>query len=251
MAHPAYDQPAAHDRVLMIVSVRAAAFAVASFAVALTATYARPSFAWDAEAAPVASVEATHAAAAIEGGNLLVNPITENGIQPVGMSAPVVQHAVAQALPEDKILEQGEADEAVVTRSLSAMVADYGDEDDLTDEMECLAGAVYFESKGEPLDGQLAVAEVIINRAKSGRFPATLCGVVKQRGQFSFVRGGKFPPIQRGSANWRKAVGIAHVAMKDLADSSAENALFFHARRVSPGWKLKRVATVGNHIFYR
>ena len=56
--------------------------------------------------------------------------------------------------------------------------------------LECLAGAIYFESKGEPLTGQLAVAEVIINRAKSGRFPTDVCAVVKQRGQFSFVRGG-------------------------------------------------------------
>lgn len=118
-------------------------------------------------------------------------------------------------------------------------------------EEECLAGAVYFESKGEPLEGQLAVAEVIINRAKSGRFPASICGVVFQRSQFSFVRGSGFPPIARGSRGWREAVAIAKIAKQDMWDSSADDALYFHARRVSPGWKLKRIASIGNHVFYR
>jgi N-acetylmuramoyl-L-alanine amidase len=118
-------------------------------------------------------------------------------------------------------------------------------------ESECLAGAVYFESKGEPLQGQLAVAEVIMNRAKSGRFPGSLCGVILQRGQFSFVRGGGFPPIARGSQGWREAVAITHVAQNSEWSSGVGKALFFHARRVSPGWNLQKVASVGNHVFYR
>ncbi len=119
-------------------------------------------------------------------------------------------------------------------------------------DIECLAGAVYFESKGEPLEGQLAVAEVVINRANSGRYPGTYCGVVKQKSQFSFVRRGQIPPIKRSSTAWAKAVGIARVAARDLADGAASSALFFHARYVSPSWRgLKRVATIGNHIFYR
>jgi spore germination cell wall hydrolase CwlJ-like protein len=76
--------------------------------------------------------------------------------------------------------------------------------------------------------------------------------VVKQRSQFSFIRGGRFPPIARSSAAWRKAVAIARIAMQDLADGPAPRALFFHATYVSPGWRgLTRVATVGNHVFYR
>lgn len=118
-------------------------------------------------------------------------------------------------------------------------------------EQECLAGAVYFEAKGEPLDGQLAVAQVILNRAKSGRFPGSICGVVFQPSQFSFVRGGGFPPIARSSQNWRDAVAIAKIAQNDMWDSSADDALYFHARRVSPGWKLRRVGAIGNHVFYR
>ena len=119
-------------------------------------------------------------------------------------------------------------------------------------EMECLAGAVYFESKGEPLSGQLAVGQVIANRAKSGRFPKSYCGVVFQPSQFSFVRGRQLPAIARGSAHWKTAVAIAHIVANDLHDAVAPRALFFHARYVSPNWKrMSRVATVGNHVFYR
>jgi len=93
---------------------------------------------------------------------------------------------------------------------------------------------------------------VVLNRSRSGRFPSTICGVVTQRGQFSFIRAGRFPPIARATAAWRKAVAIARIAMDDMADGPAPRALFFHATRVSPGWRgLTRVATVGNHIFYR
>ena len=92
--------------------------------------------------------------------------------------------------------------------------------------------------KGEPLAGQLAVAEVIINRVALGRFPSSICGVVRQRGQFSFVRGGRIPQPPQAARNWRTAVAIAQIAMADLADSPAPSALFFHARRVNPGWRL-------------
>ncbi|MEA3033711.1 MAG: hypothetical protein QOH86_1727 [Sphingomonadales bacterium] len=119
-------------------------------------------------------------------------------------------------------------------------------------ELECLAGAVYFEAKGEPLKGQLGVARVILNRTRSGRFPATACGVVKQRGQFSFVRGGRFPAIARGSAAWRTALAVARAALDGHVESPAGKALFFHARSVSPGWRgVTRVAAIGNHVFYR
>ena len=92
---------------------------------------------------------------------------------------------------------------------------------------------------------------MILNRARSGRFPASACAVVKQRGQFSFIRGGRFPAIARTSLAWKRAVAIAHIAVRDLAESPAPKALFFHAKRVSPRWRLTRVAAVGNHIFYR
>ena len=65
------------------------------------------------------------------------------------------------------------------------------------------------------------------------------------------VRGRSWPSIPKASRQWQTAVAIAHIVDQDLKDSAAPKALFFHARRVSPGWKLKRVAAIGNHIFYR
>jgi spore germination cell wall hydrolase CwlJ-like protein len=135
--------------------------------------------------------------------------------------------------------------------SLSALVDAHGDAEAVDGDMKCLAGAVYFESKGESLEGQLAVARVIINRAKSGRFADSLCGVVYQPSQFSFVRGRGMPPIRIDSRDWREAVAIAQIAMNDSWDSRAEGALFFHARRVSPGWGKAKLAMIDNHIFYR
>ncbi|MEP6785242.1 MAG: cell wall hydrolase [Sphingomonadales bacterium] len=135
--------------------------------------------------------------------------------------------------------------------SLAALVRAHGSTVTGDRETECLAAATYFESKSEPLDGQLAVANVILNRTQSGRFASTVCGVVYQRGQFSFVRGGSMPPIARNSANWREAVAIAYIAQNDLWKAPAEHALFFHAKRVSPNWKMQRVGAIGNHIFYR
>lgn len=119
------------------------------------------------------------------------------------------------------------------------------------EELNCLAIGVYYESKGEPLEGQLAVAEVILNRSESGRFPRTVCGVLKQRGQFSFVRGGQLPQPSEGSRAWKTALAVAKVARDDMWDSRVSDALYFHARYVSPGWRRARVGSVGNHVFYR
>ena len=116
--------------------------------------------------------------------------------------------------------------------------------------LQCLAGAIYFESKGEPLTGQLAVAEVIINRAKSGRFPADVCAVVKQRGQFSFVRGGQIPNITAGAA-YRTAIAVAKVALADAWNSPADKALYFNTADRRPAGRVIKVASIGNHVFYR
>jgi hypothetical protein len=138
------------------------------------------------------------------------------------------------------------------TGDLASLVAQFRGSDPGSRELECLAVGVYFEAKSEPLTGQLAVGEVIANRANSdGRFPSSYCGVLFQRGQFSFIRGHHWPKVNKSGKQWQTAVAIAQIVDQDLKDSAAENALFFHAKRVSPGWRLKRVASIGNHIFYR
>ncbi len=132
------------------------------------------------------------------------------------------------------------------------MVAQLRGADAGSRELECLATGIYFESKSEPLAGQLAVGKVIANRSQSGgRFPGTYCGVLFQRGQFSFVHGGRLPAVSHSNHQWQTAVAIAKIVDQDLQESVAGNALFFHARYVSPGWHLKRVASIGNHVFYR
>ena len=135
--------------------------------------------------------------------------------------------------------------------SLAELVRLQDTKTSLDAETHCLAGAVYFESKGETLAGQLAVARVVMARAKSGRFAGTYCGVVFQKSQFSFVRGGAMPNIDKGSQNWRNAVAISKIAVNNAWKSPVEGALFFHAKYVSPGWRLARVGLVDNHIFYR
>ena len=135
---------------------------------------------------------------------------------------------------------------------LATLVAEYRGADAGSRELECLATGVYFEAKSESLAGQLAVGHVIANRAKSGgRFPPSYCGVLFQRGQFSFVHGHSLPSVRRSTNQWQTAVAIAKIVDQDLKGSAVGNALFFHARYVSPGWRLKRVAAIGNHIFYR
>ncbi len=159
---------------------------------------------------------------------------------PVDPLAPIV------APPQDI-----EAEAPRPTGDLASMVATLRSSDPGGSELECLAGAIYFESKSESLKGQLAVGHVIANRAASGRFPSSYCGVVYQRSQFSFVRGGSMPKIARGGQQWKTAVAIAKIVDQELAPAPVAKALFFHARRVSPGWRLTRVATLGNHVFYR
>ena len=134
---------------------------------------------------------------------------------------------------------------------LATMVAQLSSSDPGDRQLECLAAGIYFESKSEPLAGQLAVGDVIANRAESGRFADTYCGVLFQRGQFSFVRGHSWPHINKQGRQWKTAVAIAKIVDQDLKDSAAEGALFFHARRVHPGWHKKRVASIGNHVFFR
>lgn len=155
-----------------------------------------------------------------------------------------VSHEVVQPLP-------GAASAADTADTLAELVDDMPPEAELSNDMQCLAGAIYFEARGEPLLGQLAVGRVIIDRAESGRFPDSYCGVVYQPGQFSFAHGGHMPRIDTSSTAWQNAKAIARIAHEDLWDSPAKGALFFHATGVRPHWGLTRLAQVDHHIFYR
>src|SRR3546814_654655 len=150
----------------------------------------------------------------------------------------------------DLLDEEFEQPNAFSGASLKELVAATPVSTDLDSELRCLATAVYFESKGEPLEGQLAVAQVILNRMESRRFADTICGVVHQPRQFSYS---KTAAVRTQSKNWRTAVAIASIAREERWQEIAPDALFFHANYVAPSWRQSRVkvSQVGAHIFYR
>jgi N-acetylmuramoyl-L-alanine amidase len=136
---------------------------------------------------------------------------------------------------------------------LYALADRYGANAALDEETNCLATAVYFEARGESLEGQLAVAHVVMNRAASGRYPPSWCATVKQPAQFSFVRHGQFPIVDTASDAWRKAEGIARLAAANVVPSVSTDVLWYHADYVAPSWghRLNMVEKIGQHIFYR
>lgn len=130
----------------------------------------------------------------------------------------------------------------------------------LTKEENCLATAVYFEARGEPLKGQKAVAEVVMTRAGSGLYPRSICGVVYQNSnhylacQFTFTCDG-VSHRTREKAAWSLAQRVAVAAMTNARNKRPLTnwATHYHASYVKPAWasKLVRTATIGTHIFYR
>jgi spore germination cell wall hydrolase CwlJ-like protein len=136
---------------------------------------------------------------------------------------------------------------------LAALVDKYSVGAPLDEETNCLATAVYFEARGETLEGQLAVARVVMNRAASGKYPPSWCGTIKQHAQFSFVQHGQFPQVDAGCAAWARAQGIARLAVANVIPSVGNDVLWYHATYVAPSWgrRLSRVEQIGAHIFYR
>jgi hypothetical protein len=121
---------------------------------------------------------------------------------------------------------------------------------------ECLSTAIYFESRGETLKGQFAVAEVILNRVDSPDYPSTICGVVEQRGgggcQFSYVCDGRADRMRDPEAAWA-AERIARAMMDGAPRTLTMGATHFHTRWVRPGWarRFPQTAAIGAHLFYR
>jgi len=136
---------------------------------------------------------------------------------------------------------------------LYALVDKFSAGEPLTDQANCIAVAVYHEARGESLEGQMAVAKVIMNRAASGKYPSSWCGVVKQPWQFSFVHHGQMPSVDQPSSAWRKALGVPRLTVANAVNTVPADVLWYHADYVAPSWgrRLTRVEKIGAHIFYR
>ena len=244
----------------MFRTVRAAGFAVAALVIAASAAWSGPLQAVQGDAAPTVHY-LSHADASAD--------ISDIGVNDGGSNAPATTAAPARAQAPVRIaaVDATEAEhlgafadqmvalaDAVLPRprSLGELINAYAGFATDDQQQDCLANAVYFEARGEPIEGQLAVAEVVLNRTESGRYPTTICDVVTQPAQFSFVRNGIIPSADRNCDAWRRAVAIARIAENGATRLLPRDVLWYHADYVSPSWghRLARNTKIGLHIFY-
>ncbi|HEX8624717.1 MAG TPA: cell wall hydrolase [Allosphingosinicella sp.] len=213
--------------------VRSAGFAAAAFALVAGASYSDPAAAGETLAPAVVRTKAPEA-------STMTDPTLFSK-----MWASVTSLVTPRAETPAPVVPS-------TAKPLAELVQAYADTRTGDREMECLANAVYFEARSEPIEGQLAVAEVVLNRASSGRYPTDLCAVITQKAQFSFIQRGRFPRADRGSDAWKKAVAIANIARQKLAGNLPSGVLWYHATYVSPSWgkRLTRQTQIGLHIFY-
>ena len=116
-------------------------------------------------------------------------------------------------------------------------------------DLQCLSEALYFEARGEGAQGQRAVAEVILNRVDHPRFPKTVCGVVNQRGQFTYNKNARI----REKGTFARVQKVAIAALSGAPRTLTDGATYFHTRQVKPSWsrRFERTTRIGSHIFYR
>ncbi len=135
-------------------------------------------------------------------------------------------------------------------------------------QLECLAKGIYYEARGESVQGQIAVARVVMNRVRHHAFGNTPCKVLNQSNMVNIVNEEGEPqtvkvcqfsymceersPLNKNSHVYRTALKIAHDVLAHDAHSELlpKNTLFFHNINVNPNWGYRRVAVIGNHIFY-
>jgi spore germination cell wall hydrolase CwlJ-like protein len=174
---------------------------------------------------------------------------------PVATAALPVQHtAPLLAVNADPLLQEARAAGAILRLSTQAPIAPA----DLPKAEKCMATAIYFEARGEPVRGQYAVAQVVMNRLRSPDYPKTVCGVVYQNAdwydhcQFSFACDGRSERVFDRAA-WKRAERIAaDVIVRGVYLPDVGTATNYHADYVRPRWARYMVKTekLGRHIFY-
>jgi spore germination cell wall hydrolase CwlJ-like protein len=142
-----------------------------------------------------------------------------------------------------------------VTIKMSAVTADVRNK-----QLECLARNIYYEAGGEPFEGKVAVAQVVINRTQSGQFPSDICRVIYQKNvvydkvlcQFSWYceSPSRVPP--KYAAAYKESETVAkQVLLEGFRLPSLEKAMYFHAKHLNPHWNREKVAVIGGHVFYK
>ncbi|GJD35192.1 hypothetical protein FMGBMHLM_2101 [Methylobacterium aerolatum] len=169
-----------------------------------------------------------------------------------------VEVAAASLLMPEYALRPGQDIEAAPQGEPQSRYADLIDPDSLDKEQRCLSEAVYFEARGETETGQAAVAQVVLNRVKSGLYPASVCGVVYQNRhhymgcQFSFACEGRSLRVTDTSA-WANATRVARSVLEGRTYvAEVGSATHYHADYVRPGWsrRMRKLDVIGRHIFY-
>lgn len=153
----------------------------------------------------------------------------------------------------------------ITTHQLNSYAAAYTDTTVITTdqrmkELDCLARNIYFESASEPFEGKVAVAQVTMNRVQDGRFGTNVCGVVYQKNvfyekvvcQFSWYCDSPATLKIRSPEMYRESYEVAKkVLLENFRLPSLENALYYHADYVNPGWRKQKITKIGRHIFYQ
>ncbi len=211
---------------------------------------------------PAAAAAGSTGASASPTTPMVKRAVTLSSATPAPMDATPIEIAAAPVSLQSLRLDRGGMDMTVLPKSDDPdrpRYADLIDPDSLGKEQRCLAEAVYYEARSEPVEGQAAVAQVVLNRVKSGLYPSSICGVVYQNRhrhlacQFTFACEGKALRI-RDSESWERAKRVASAVLEGktyLADVGG--ATHYHADYVKPYWarRLKKMDVIGRHIFYK
>jgi spore germination cell wall hydrolase CwlJ-like protein len=170
------------------------------------------------------------------------------GFAAIPTSEPTLAYEMTSQITADTSVADDGIDQVIFKETSSSLARTDGR---LDAELECMAKVVHHEAGNQPRSGQLAVAQLIMNRVGKSRFAEDVCGVVNQPGQF--FRTAAYNP-HRDTERWASAVEVSREAMAGGANEVVPGAMFYHAAYRAPNAFFRtrtRLSTVGDHTFYR